>query len=97
MKTIPNLKFTIKDPDGSTNATTASLLQLCLNVPPQGGLDFATIRTRLRVADVLEKAKPGSDIKLEDSDYATALEAVRAMKWGGVHKDILRFADEFGL
>ena len=56
MKTIPNLKFTIKDPDGKTDATTASLLQLCLNVPPSGGLDFATIRTRLRVSDVLEKA-----------------------------------------
>ncbi len=94
MKTTPNVTFAMKI-DGK-NATTVSLLGLCLAHPPQGGFDFATMRSRNRVAEACEKVKAGGEIKLEDTDHATAIEAVKSMKWGVSHKELLKFGDLFG-
>lgn len=96
MKEIPNTTFTIRVSE-SKQHTTASMLMLCLNNPPQGGFDLATMRARNRVADVVEKTPDGGEIKLEDSDYATAQDSIRGMRWGAAHKDILKFSELFGL
>jgi len=94
MKTTPNVTFVMKI-DGK-NATTASLLGHCLAHPPQGGFDFATMRARNRVSEVIEKVKAGGEIKLEDTDHAAAVEAVKNMKWGVAHKELLKFGALFG-
>lgn len=95
MKSVPNATFALKN-DGE-NATVASLLTLCLNNAPLGGFDFATMRARNRVAVVLEALEDGDTIDLEDADHKTAVEAVRQMKWGVAHPDMLKFAELFGL
>lgn len=96
MKNTPNPTFAIKMPDGK-DATAKSLLLLCIDFTPPGGLDLSAQRARNRVADALENGLTSSDIQLEDADYAVAQEAIKGMKWGGRHKDIPRFAELFGV
>ncbi len=95
MKTVPNPTFSIPLPGGK-NATAKDLLLLCIDNQPQGGFDLATQRARNRVAAVLEKTEDGAEIALEDADYATAQDAVKAMRWSGRHADIVKFAELFG-
>lgn len=105
MKTIPNLTFTIKAaPDSDKNATTADILRATLAQPPaptaenpRGGFDFATMRARNRIADVLDKVKRGGEIKLEDADFAAAVQCVKDYRWPSAHPDFLKFAELFGL
>lgn len=96
MKTVPNPTFTIKLPDGK-DATAKSLLLLCIDTTPPGGLDLPAQRARNRIADVLENTAAGAEIALEDADYTVAQEAIKAMKWGGRHKDIPKFAELFNV
>lgn len=95
MKTIPNpiYRFVL---DGKP-ATAASFLGWTLLQPPQQGFDFATMRARGRIADVLEKLQPGEEIKLEDADYAVARGCVETMRWPMSHPDICKFGELFGL
>lgn len=101
MKTLLNLQFTIPvaiDPAGSSRpGSTASILALTLNAPPQGGFDFAAMRARKRVADAIEKVAPGDEISLEDADFQTAKSCVENYRWGGNHPDLIKFAEQFGL
>ncbi len=94
MKNTPNVTFAFKV--DNKNATTASLLNLCLAHPPAGGFDFAIMRSRNRVADVCDKVKAGGEIKLDDADHVTAVEAVKNMKWGISNKELLKFGELFG-
>ncbi len=99
MKTIPNVIFKIKESDAkdAKNSTAAFLLKMCLAQPPPVGFDFSTMRARNRIADALDKSKPGGEIKLEDADFAAAVECVKSMKWGANHPDLLKFGELFGL
>jgi hypothetical protein len=90
MKEIANKQFTEIE-------STATLLQVCLNFPPQGGFDLATIRARNKVADAAEKARPGDTIALEDADFATAQAAIKQVRWGKPDRYLIQFAEQFGL
>lgn len=95
MKNLPNIETSIAE--SGRKLTHADLLKACINQTPHGGFDVPTMRARLRVADAVEKAlaTPGSEIALEDADYAAACVAVREMRWGGMHRDILNFCEAF--
>ncbi len=98
MKNLINMQFTIKANDGDkTGHTTATLLKHALMQTPQGGFDFATMRARNKVADLLDKTKAGDTIKLEDADFATSRKCVEDCRWGAVHPDLLKFGELFGL
>lgn len=90
MKEIPNIQFT----DTQTTATT---LLTCLNNPGKDGLDFAAMRARNKVADAIEKVEAGGVIKLEDSEYATAQNAIKEVRWVSREDFLLKFAEQFGL
>ena len=45
----------------------------------------------------LEGVEAGGLIKLEDADYATAQEVVRAVRWANRHPDYIALADAFGI
>lgn len=96
MKEIPNRTFTLEIKPGEP-ATTAKLLELTLQQPPPEGFTFAVMRARNRVADAISKVAEGDVIKLEDADYETAKRAVEAFKWAQAHRDLLTFAEQFGL
>ena len=99
MKSIPNVQFTIKaNVSDAANATVASLLKLTLGQPPERGFDFATIRARNKVADALDKVKPGdATLELEDADFVTARQCVEAFRWGSANPEVIKFAELFGL
>lgn len=96
MKTVKSEKFVVgKDRDGKdTTETTAGLLRACLYEVPQGGFPLEVQRKRLRVLGAIELAeKNGKDIQLEDADFNTAKECVRAMAWGVLSKGIVEFSE----
>ncbi len=107
MKKIPILQYTLRADENATKpATTVELLRLVLAQPPApsqqnptGGFDFLTIRARNRVADTLDKlTADAKEIKFEDADYATAVQCVRDYRgWRTTHKDVEKFATQFGL
>ncbi len=99
MKNIPNPTFSIPLTVGpnAKNATAKDLLLAAVDQSPQGGFDLATQRARNRVAAKLEGLADGAEIELEDSDYATAQEAVKAWRSGIRHKDIEQFYSLFGV
>lgn len=90
MKQIPNRRYTEVD-------TTATMLLVCLNFPPQGGFDLATIRARIKVADIAEKVKPEEMIVLEDADFATVQAAIKQVRWSKPDRYVLLFAEQFEL
>lgn len=90
MKSTPNKQFT-------ETQSTVSILKDCLKFPPQGGFDFPTMRSRNKIADVLDKVTAGGVIELEDADHAAAVEAIKNTRWNVVDKHLLDFAEQFGL
>ncbi len=99
MKNIPNPTFSIPftvGPNGR-NATAKDLLLAAVDQAPNGGFDLATQRARNRVADAVEKVAEGGEIVLEDADYTTAQEAVKAWRSGIRHKDIEQFYALWGV
>lgn len=53
------------------------------------------MRSRGRVDDALDTS--GSEIVLEDADYATAVEAIKATRWNQNEKHLIQFGEQFGL
>ena len=90
MKEIPNVQLTAAE-------TTVSMLKIALNNTPKDGLDFATMRSRLKVADALDGVESGGVIKLEDADYSAAVEAIKQVRWVVPAKHVIKFAEQFGL
>lgn len=96
MKSIPNVTFDVKDQDGK-NATTASLLRMCLHSQPQGGFDFKTIRARMKIDAALEKVVDGGTIELEDDYHEAAVQAVKETRWLSYGPHLVQFAEQWGL
>ena len=93
MKELPVLQFTESE-------STLSFLKIALNAPPINGLDLATIRARSRVMDTVEKLEKDAGnlvLKLEDTDYTAAKEAIRQVRWNVLSKHLIRFAEQFEL
>lgn len=84
MKTFENKTVEIK---GAAPTSYAELLKVCLDVPPQGGFTTTEMKSRLRLANALDKAN--GHIELEDSDHSKLMELVKDMKWGVVSQDLI--------
>jgi hypothetical protein len=94
MKKIPNLSFAPKDAEPQT---VAKLLSACLNTPPPQGFDFATMRIRNKIQDVLDSAENNQEIVLEDAQFSAAVEAVKMTRWRSREKHLIEFGELFGL
>jgi len=99
MKSLPNIKFSLKaHTNDESPATAATLLKLTLSQPPPQGFDFATMRARNKIADVLDKVTPdAATIELEDADFVVARQCVEAFRWGSAHPELLKFGALFDL
>lgn len=96
MKELPNKVFVKTRADGK-HETVARLIGDCLKTMPQTGFDFALMRARQRVDDVISAAEDGGIIKLEDADFAVALEAIKATRWVAREPHLIEFADLLGV
>lgn len=72
-------------------SSTAEVIRICVNEPPQGGMKVDEIRSRLRVLDAIDKA--GTVLAIEDADAKVLQRCVASMSWKGVRPDILEFSD----
>lgn len=98
MKKIPNLQTGLPPTKpGGTPATHADLLRACLDSNGQSGFTVELMRKRLRVTEAIAKVKAGGMIELEDADFETAKEAVKAMTWVINDPQIVKFAEAFGV
>jgi hypothetical protein len=99
MKSVLNIQFSkLKArPDSSSFATSGELLLLVLEQAPPQGFDFATMRIRSKIADVVGKTEVGGTIELEDADYTHARDAVASFRWGSNQPELVKFAELFGL
>lgn len=83
------------------NATYGDLITMCLKQPVHGGLDVATLRKRLRILDVVEKANADNDAdaarnseyRFEDEDARVLQECVKTMRWPALQREFVNFAD----
>jgi len=91
MKSFPNQTTEVKD--GEKNFKYSDLLKIVLMVHPQGGYSIADMKTRLKLTEVLENAD--GEISFEDADYNYLKPLVNAMKWNGIHKDLISLTDDF--
>jgi hypothetical protein len=97
MKEIPNKTLSIPVAADKPPLTFADMLRTALDFPPASGFDFKTMRDRAKVEDALKGVGPGDLIKLEDAVYATAQEALKAVRWSIRHPDHIALADAFGV
>jgi hypothetical protein len=72
-------------------SSTAEILKVCINDPPQGGFTSQDIRTLQRVLDSIEAG--GDVLAMEDTDAKAVQKRVAEMKWKIIHPDILAFVD----
>lgn len=98
MKTIPNAQTSLPPMKvGGKPPTYVDLLRASLDfAPPGNGFSLDLMRKRSRVEKAIAKVKAGDEIKLEDQDYATAQEAIKAVVWIQRHDAYIAFAEAFG-
>jgi len=95
MKTLQNIAFVIK----GQNLLCSELASMALNNLPRApngsmvGLNAGAMRKRIRVLDILERAKAEGDIVLEDGDYTTLSSCVQDMEWAVIDSAIMSFVD----
>ena len=76
---------------GQNDTDYKELIKSCLERTPQGGFSIDQIRNRIRVLDKLKGAKV--NLKLEDAEYSTLVDAVKNMRWALPHAYIVQFHD----
>lgn len=94
MKAITNFTTSIKK-DEKSMLTFFEVIQLSINQPKQDGFSIDEIKKRIRVTSAIDIAinDPKQKLNIEDADFETLMDCWRQMKWGVIHKDIIK-ADE---
>lgn len=70
------------------------LLEIAMDVLPQGGFTPKDIRERNRIQDALDQAKDGK-ISLEDADYEALIKIVNNSRWTLRDKELHKFLSQF--
>jgi len=82
------------DGDKDKNLTYKDLIEICLDVLPQGGFTPEGIRDRNRIQKSLDGAKAGV-INIEDADFKNLEKLVKASRWTIRDKELATFLDKF--
>ena len=91
MKTISLSKFNVPTAGDGKEITIRylDLMKAAVNQQKQGGFSPDDIESRLRILDVLNKAKNGvKKVELEDSDYSNFQQLVKEQRFVFVHECI---------
>lgn len=70
------------------------LVAISINGQQEGGMDALEMHRRLRLLDVIEPAKKGDTISLEDEDHKKLVALVDRPIWTQFSRDLLRFIDD---
>ena len=99
MKKIKNEKTIILESkvkfkgDEKKHMSYKDLIELVLDIVPQGGFTVTDVTNRLRLKDQLKKAK--DDISLEDADYGNLKELIKISRWPYYDEEIGTFLKQF--
>ncbi len=66
------------------------ILNISLQGPGQGGVDYEEMRKRMRVFDAVEALDDDEYLQLEDADYVLLMSLVKAYKFGAATPDLYR-------
>lgn len=96
-------KLTGKATDADRFADTRDLIEVTLDIVPQGGFTPKDIRDRNRIQVAIDKSrekklKKESDpivIEFEDADYDSLKAVIGASRWVSREKDLQAFLDSF--
>lgn len=80
--------------DPSKEVDYKDLMEIVLDIIPQGGFTPKDIRDRNRIQGAIDEAKDGT-INLEDSDYENFVKIIETSRWPVRDKEILKFLDLF--
>lgn len=72
--------------------TYRELIKAVVEARNEKGISFVQMAKRLRIIEALEKSN--DELVLEDADFELLKELTNEMKWGVVHKDIVKFCEE---
>jgi hypothetical protein len=97
MKSIKLLEGKFKVGTEEKPITTAELIKIVLDAPPEGGFKFSDFVERNRIQDALNKLPvlTGNDLQLEDADYALLKKWTLEVKWGMRQEFIFDFILQF--
>jgi len=85
MKIIP-----VRVKEGSP-FTTVSILREAAGGAPNG-MTVAQMRSRIRILDAIDSGK--DEIRLEDAEYSTLVDAINGMPWVRADRHILQIIDD---
>lgn len=80
--------------DANKELDYKDLIEVALDVLPQGGFTPKDIKERNRIQDALDASKEGV-ISFEDADYEALKKIVEASRWSVRSKDIHTFLNSF--
>lgn len=92
MKTIPNKRTTIEEGEGLV--TYAQLMKIVMSQRKPEGFSTEEMRKDFRVIDAIESKFKTEEISLEDADFEYFKSKLKAMRWSGAHKDVIKFEDD---
>jgi len=72
----------------------ADLMEVVLDIVPQGGFTPKDIRDRNRIQNAIEDKKDGK-ISLEDADYTNFTKVLENSRWTVRHIELQKFLDSF--
>lgn len=92
---LSKVKFGNNLPD--RKADTRDLIELTLDMVPQGGFTPKEIRERNRIQDAIDKSRKieSEEVELEDSDYEALLKIVSSSRWTSRDKELQSFLELF--
>ena len=64
------------------------------NNPIQGGYSIQDIKSRIAILAAIENKKKDEDILIENAEATYLQNALNAMRWGFVHKDLITFSED---
>ncbi len=79
---------------GVKNATYADLISQALKASRPEGYNLDELKKRFRVIDVMDEAKKGKDIILEDADAAFLQTMLKDFTWLVVDRDLVNLVED---
>lgn len=96
---IANLKGIMNSPIEAKKIDYLGIMEIALDLPPQGGFTPKDIKDRNRIQEAINKTKESKakdiKLKLEDSDYENLVNIIKTSRWGTRDKELAAFLDNF--
>ena len=77
--------------------TYADIIKVCMVSRQSSGLTLEEVRACLSIEDAIGAWSVGEEIEFSESEHQFLAAAIQSMRWAVVHRDIITFAEAFGV